>query len=130
MIDLIARRREMMGASVPPRQYVNIFQNTFPVNGVVSGRNSMYIYTTESQPVGTDIHLSFDIANVPASVTYIHINQSTMDLVATRVAVIEPPFSHVDVEFTTTRAITYVSLFFSENVTDVPVTNIVLEKII
>lgn len=130
MIDLIARRREMMGASVPPRQYVDIFKNTFPANGVVSGRNTMFIYTTGSQSAGTDIHLSLDIANVPASVTYIHICQTNMDVVDTRVAVIEPPFSHVDVEFTTTRAITFVTLFFSENVTDVPVTNIVLEKII
>lgn len=123
-------RRRIMVASGPPRQYVDIIRGTFPVNGVVSGRNSMYIYTTESQPAGTDIHLSFDVANVPASVTYIHIGQTTTDHETNRVAVIEPPFSHVDVEFTTTRAITFVSLFFSENVTDVPVTNIVLEKII
>lgn len=127
-MNLLLRRREMMQRDT--EQYVDIFKNTFPADGIVDNRNNMYIYTKEAVPAGTQIHLSFNVSNIPNTVTYINVGQATTDNAAYRVASFSPPFDIVDVEFTTTRNCTFFSVFFSENVTNVPVTAIKLEKII
>ena len=120
----------MMGGKSVTKEYVNIKGSTFPTNGVVNNRNSLFAYVNARQDAGTMIHFAFDVSNVPDTVTHIDIVQQNINSDANRVARHYPPFSHIDDEFTLTRFIDYMTIFFSENVSNVSITNIVLEKII
>lgn len=129
MIDLLARRREMMGASEAPRQYVDIFSSTFPQSGLVNNRNSIIFYITEHQPIGTNIHISYNAPDLPSSVQSLII--SVTSTAGGEQVKLVSPLDSVDVEFELARASnSYFSLIFSENLTNVQFSNIKVEKII
>lgn len=123
------RRFMMMRSGATPKEYVDIFRSTFPTNGNTSGRNYLYIYTNGTIPSGTEIHLSFALSEIPSSLTYIKVSQTNSETAANIVAAFYPSFDNLDAEFTISRNILYITLFFSENVT-LQVSQIVLQKIV
>ena len=96
MIDLIQRRREMMGASVPPRQYVYIYKNMYPSNGYIDGRNSFFLYLTEYVDVGTDIHLSLTFTSMDSTISLLSVKESSASVPSITIPM---PQNSIDVEF-------------------------------
>ena len=108
-------------------EYVDIFLRTFGIP--INNRNYFFIYVKEAVSSGSTVHLSFTSPNMPNSVTWMHVSQSNADTDAARVATVNAPVDNIDITFTTTMNVpNYFGVFFSEALSGVQITDIVLEK--
>ena len=125
--NLLERRRSIMG-SEKPRQYVDIYKSRFPTNGLVSGRNSFFLYLKETVPIGTKIHLAMTFSSMDNNATHLQIR----DTAASPYDISIPmPQNSFDVEFETAdRATNIFYMYFNTNVTDVQISSQIVEKII
>lgn len=118
------------GGSTPPapKEYIDVYKKMFPANGLISSRNNFIIYLKETVANGTDIHVAFTLSNVPDTVTNVTIRTASSP-VAT-IETVYPPLGTIDVEATMDRNSNMLYVYFSETVSGVQVSSMVVEKII
>lgn len=120
------------GGSTPPtpKEYVDVYKKIFPANGLVNGRNNFLLYSKESLPIGTNIHLAMTFTSMDSSATSL----SFKDAAAGAADIVIPmPQMSFNVEFVTTvGAASVFYIFFDKTVSNVQinVSSIMFEKII
>ena len=119
----------MMGAGAS-YQYINILSYTYPGNGIISNRDSFFVYLSETIPIGTKVHFKVPFTQLDSNVTELRIRDSAA---SPNDIVISPIPQLVDVEFVTTdRNTNILWCFFDANVQDTRFdkANLIVEKIV
>lgn len=110
------RRTMMMGGK--KKEYVSVFRSTFPGNGAVSGRNSFFIYLTETVTVGTK-RLAMSFTAMDATLTQLGVRDSSASPAD---VVILMPQDSFDVEFEISERNTDILwCYFDKNATGVQI---------
>ena len=120
----------MMRKGGKPKQYVDMYLRMFLGNGLVSGRDSFFLYLTETIPVGTSVHLALTFTSMDSTATSLQVR----DTAASAADITIPmPADSVDVEFVTSNSSTNILwCYFDKSVTNVQIdtTKTKVEKII
>lgn len=123
----LLRRRMMSGKT---RTYVDIYNRLYPSGGLVTNRNTFFLYLKESCPVGTKIHLAMTFTAIDEGVTSLQVKAGAA---AVAYITIPMPQYSIDVEFEMTQQGTNTLwCYFDKDVTDVQIdkASIKVEKII